>query len=132
MKNRNKSGCNTLGSLFFRIIKSAIVAEVLTVVLLLLYAWLLWQGILKQDSIPIVTSALKVICSALAALMVVARHNGYRWLTGAISGIGYILLSFVVFSILSDHFSFSLGSVSDVLMGGLAGMLTGMFVQIRK
>jgi len=132
MKNGKTSGVKSQGNLFFKILKSAIIAEVFTIVLLLIYAWLLWRGILMQDSIPVVNSVLKVICSALAAFLVVVRRSGRRWLIGAISGIGYILLSFAVFSITSDHFSFSLGFLSDIFMGGLTGMLTGMFIQLRK
>lgn len=132
MKNAKMTGAKQQRNLIFKIIKSAVIAEVLTVVLLLVYAWILWRGILSQDSIPIVNSALKVVCAALAALMVIARRSGRRWLIGALTGVAYILLSFAVFSVTADHFSFSMGLLSDILMGGLAGMFTGMLVQLRK
>lgn len=132
MKKEKTARGKENGNIIIRIVKSAFFAAAITVALLLLYAWLLQKGILNQDSIPIANSALKILGSVIAALFSVLKRSSKRWFIGAASGLAYILLAFLVFSIAADSYSFSAGLLSDLLMGGMAGMVTGMLVQLRK
>lgn len=132
MKKEKKSAGKRNGNMIFRIMKVALIAVAFTVALILLYAWLLQRQIVNQDSIPIVNSALKVIGAVIAALCAVIPQDRRRWVSGMTAGLAYILLSFAVFSVLTDKFAFGAGLFSDLLMGGLAGMVTGMLVQLCK
>lgn len=132
MKTGKASGKPRGSDAVFRIVKAALLAAVITVILVLVYAWVLQQGFLGVDSIPIVNSVLKVIGAILAAAFATRRRQGRRWLVGGTAGLAYILLSFAVFSIAADNFRFGMGIFSDLLMGVLAGMITGMLIQLRK
>ncbi|MEL7607966.1 MAG: TIGR04086 family membrane protein [Bacillota bacterium] len=129
MKNGKEAA--GIGQISIRILKAALVAAVLTLALVLLYAFVLQQAWLNEGSIPVVNTVIKILGAAFTAFLC-ARRVRRSWLVGAAGGVVYILIAFVVFSIASDHISLSVALLSDMLMGALAGMLTGMLLQARK
>ena len=114
------------------LIKAALLAAVVTLALVLLYAYALQQGWLPDTSIPLVNAVIKVLGAALAALVVTRKCQARRWLLGAGAGVAYILLAFVVFSIAADHFNFGAALAADVGMGAVAGLLAGMLMGLRR
>lgn len=109
-----------------KILKGALIASVLSIVLILIYAVALMQGWLDEASMPVVNSVIKALCAAAAALLAIRGCGRKKWIIGAITGAVYIVMAFVVFSILSGQVSFSVAVLSDLLLGVLAGMLTAM------
>ncbi|MGN0800158.1 MAG: TIGR04086 family membrane protein [Christensenellales bacterium] len=117
-------------NMLIEILKGGLLASVLSVALIVLYAFLLWKEILPAGSMPIVNAAIKVISAAAAALLAVRRCAKRRWLYGAAAGLLYAVLAFMVFSILSDTFVISAALLSDFGMGILSGMLSAMAAQV--
>ena len=70
-------------NMLIEILKGGLLASVLSVALIVLYAFLLWKEILPAGSMPIVNAAIKVISAAAAALLAVRRCAKRRWLYGA-------------------------------------------------
>jgi putative membrane protein (TIGR04086 family) len=104
----------------------AIVGAALSVVLILLYALILQQGWLESTSITIVNTIIKLLCAAAASVFAVRRCEKNRWVYGAIAGLVYTLLAFVVFSVLSSDFAPTLALLSDIGMGMICGMFAAM------
>ncbi|MEG1559758.1 MAG: TIGR04086 family membrane protein [Clostridia bacterium] len=119
-------------SAVFIVIKAALIASIVSIVLIVLFAVLLYNGILNEGSISVVNTIIKVLGAALAAFLTVRKVEEKRFIMGAISGISYTVLAFLVFSLMSTKFSISLGLLSDLGMGLLAGMLTGLLYQTLK
>ncbi len=112
------------------VIKGGMLGALVSVVLIFLYALALWKELLPAESIRLVNALIKVLSAAAAALFAVRRCARRRWLTGALTGLFYTLLAFMVFSVLSDTFVVSEALLSDLLIGLLSGMTAGAVRQL--
>ena len=117
-------------NMLIEILKGGLLASVISIVLIVLYALALWKEILPASSMPIANAVIKVLSAAVAALLAVRRCAKQRWLYGGAAGLLYAALAFMVFSILADTFIVSVALLSDLGMGLLAGMLTAMAAQV--
>ena len=117
-------------NMFVEILKGGLLASLVSIVLIVLYALALWKEILPASSMPIANAVIKVLSAAVAALLAVRRCAKRRWLYGGAAGLLYAALAFMVFSILADTFIVSVALLSDLGMGLLAGMLTAMAAQV--
>lgn len=115
-------------NMFINILKGALIASAVSVVLIVIYAFLLYKGVLSNDSVSIVNSFIKVVSAAVAAIIVVRKCQEKRWLFGGLTGLVYTLFAFMVFSILSSTFAFSWAMLSDMGMGVLTGIFTAMIL----
>lgn len=130
MKASNKAV--TKGDIAIGIVKAALLAAVLTLGCIVLYAWTLQRAWLPDSSIPIVNAIIKVVGAGFAAFIATRRCERRRWLIGGVAGVSYVVLAFVVFSIAADSFSLSVALLTDLLMGAVAGMLAAMLLGMRK
>lgn len=130
MKRGGKSA--VANSMAMLIVKAALIASVLTILLIVIYAFILHQGWLSENTVSMANSLIKVIGAVIASLLVVRRCERLAWLYGALAGVVYVLLAFVVFSLLTDTFTLSLALLSDLGVGFLAGMVTAMVMQTRR
>ena len=89
-------------NMFIEILKGGLLASVISIALIVLYALALWKEILPAESMPIANAVIKVISAAAASLLAVRRCTKRRWLYGGIAGLFYAALAFMVFSILAD------------------------------
>ncbi|OQB25350.1 MAG: hypothetical protein BWY11_00690 [Firmicutes bacterium ADurb.Bin182] len=120
------------GTAAMRVIKSAFAAALLTIALILVYAFILKMNWLDETSIPIVNSFIKVAGSVFASILTVLKVNRRSWLMGGIAGVTYILLAYLIFSIAAQNVSLSWALLSDIGVGALAGMLSAMLFQLRR
>lgn len=130
MKRGSKSA--VFNSIAMLIVKAALIASVVTILLIVIYAFILHQGWLSENTVSIANSLIKVIGAVIASLLVVRKCEKLGWLYGALAGVVYILFAFIVFSLLTDTFTISLALLSDLGVGFLAGMVSAMVVQARK
>ncbi|MBQ9832479.1 MAG: TIGR04086 family membrane protein [Clostridia bacterium] len=113
-------------------VKSALVGTALSVVLIVIYALLLYKQILLSDSMAIANATIKVLSAALAAIVAVRGQSQKRYLIGGMAGIMYTLAAFIIFSLLSSTFNISLALLSDIAMGMITGMLSIMIMNMVK
>ena len=122
MKKRKKNRSSGAPTPFLLCMRGAILACILTAVLVLVFAFLLKWGVLQPDSIRAVNTAIKAICAGLAGYLSARAISGGRsWLYGALSGGLYMTLAYVVFSILEREFHIGLIFLSDLLLGMVCG-----------
>lgn len=117
-------------NMFIETLKGGLLASIISIALIVLYALALWKEVLPASSMSIANAAIKVVSAAAAALLAVRRCAKRRWLYGGIAGLFYTALAFMVFSILSDTFIVSAALLSDFGVGLLAGMLAAMAAQV--
>ena len=114
-----------------RLILSTIIAVIVSLGLILIFAllikWFEWgDGVIAPVNIVI-----KILSIAVA--VIVATKNGHRSLVkGAIVGAGYIILSYVAFSALLGSFSLSIENLWDLIFGVIVGGIIGIICNVIK
>ena len=118
--------------LWKRLIYGTLLASGISIVLIVLYALILYMGWANADSISIGNTIIKIIGAAFAAIFVERGICNNRWLIGALAGVCYIVVAFFIFAILAGEFALNMCFVYDLGMGALAGALTGMITGMFK
>lgn len=112
-----------------RIIISTLISVIVSLGLILVFALLIkWFG-WADNVIRPVNIAIKLI-SIIVGVMVATKSNDGAVLKGMIVGGLYIILSFVLFSLLLGSFSLSIENFWDLLMGIIAGAIVGVISNI--
>ena len=119
-------------SAVFEIIKSVVVAVIISLALILLAALLIKVCNIPTSAIPIINQAIKAL-SVLVACMVCLKTPQNGWLKGIAVGLAYIIIAFVIFSLLDGAFDWSLKILNDVAIGSVTGALSGIIAaNVRK
>ncbi len=119
-------------NLVMTLLKAALLGVAVSFALLLLFALALQKNWLQLSALGVMTVAIKVVSAAAAAALAVALYKRRAWLVGGIAGLCYAGLAFLLFSILSKTFTLSLGVVSDLGTGCLAGAFTALLIRMFR
>lgn len=112
---------------FFDLIRSTIVAVIISLVLVLVFALIVNLANVNENIILPVNEAIKVV-SLLIGCFIGFRDMRSGVFKGAITGLLYTLLSILVFGIISHSVKFNLLSLVDVALGIIAGAISGILV----
>ena len=116
---------------FARLVLSTIIAVIVSLGLILIFAllikWFEWgDGVIAPVNIVI-----KILSIAVA--VIIATKNGNKsLLKGAIVGAGYIILSYIAFSALLGSFGLSIENLWDLIFGIVVGGIIGIICNIVK
>lgn len=116
---------------FARLVLSTIIAVIVSLGLILIFAllikWFEWgDGVIAPVNIVI-----KILSIAVA--VIIATKNGNKsLLKGVIVGAGYIILSYIAFSALLGSFSLSIENLWDLIFGIVVGGIIGIICNIVK
>ncbi len=114
------------------IIKGALIAVSVSLVLILVFALLIKFLNIPDGAIQPVNQAIKIV-SILFGVRAALKHFPKKGLvTGAVIGITYTILAYVFFSFLSGKFVFSANLFIDALFSLIIGGLCGVFFVNRK
>lgn len=123
-----KSKCNFV----FQVIKSSVLGVVVSIVMVLILAFVLKFVELNDTTITIIDEIIKIISIFVATLNLI-NHCPYRILPkGALVGAIYTVLTFVVFSSLRGTFNFGASLIVDILLGALVGVIVAVILNIFK
>lgn len=116
----------------FESIRALIAAILFTLGMILLAAFLIKLLNVPTDCIPIINACIKCV-SIFAAALICLRLPSAGYLRGIILGVSYILLAYVIFSLLNGEFCVGLSLLNDVALGAVAGLISGVVaVNLRK
>lgn len=108
-------------------LKGILIAFLFTVVVFLVSAVLLSYTALPEESIPVISTAVKLI-GALIAGFIPAKKSGNRGIiTGALSGLLYILIIFITASLTIQESVFGMNLLTTALLCVLLGAMGGIF-----
>ncbi len=127
-----KSRSNEAPNMFIELLKAAVTASAVSLLLIVIYAAAMWQQWLGTGSIGAVNTGIKVVSAAVAGIVIARRGVERTWFYGAAAGLIYSAFAFVIFSILADTFTLSLGVLADFGVGLLSGMLSAMIFRAVK
>ena len=129
MKEMNSEG--TKGNLI-RILKGSAFSIVITLVLLLIYSALLTYTSLNENTMPIfviVITAISILAGSLISSLNI-KKNGLT--NGAMVGIIYILVIYLLSSIIGQNFSLNMYSIIMFIASVMAGAIGGIIGVNRK
>ena len=114
------------------VLRGALIGTAAGVALVALSAFILMKQWLGAESIPYLNAGVKVIAAGIAALCAVRRSESGNILKGAAASGLYMLLSFIVFSLISGEFGFNTGLLFDMAMCLLTGAIVGIVKNLRR
>lgn len=124
---------NKKGNTVIQVIAASMIAVIVSLVLILLSAAII--NALDVDSdiwLTVINQIIKGV-SLLAGCLIMFKNVRNGWLKGLVTGIVYIVLSFVVFSLMYMQFSIDLSFLVDLLTGAAMGLICGVIaVNVRK
>lgn len=112
--------------------RAALFACAITVAVILLCALLLKWQLFGEGAIPVITSVVKALCAAFAGFAASRGMEGRVWVWTGLSGLMYVLVCFVAFSLIEKTSAFSLGLLADLAMGFIAGIAGGLLRRLKR
>lgn len=113
-------------------VKALVISLIITLVAVLLAALIIKLCNVPTSAIPIINQVIKGV-SILTAALISFKLPKNGWLRGMIFGILYIALTFVVFSLLDGEFKFGISLLTDVALGAVSGLISGIIaVNLKK
>ena len=117
-------------SALHEILKGSLVATLLSVLFVLLFALIARLAGIAVETVPAVNTAIKIISVFLAVMLSVKTPVGC-YLKGLGIGLGFAVLSNIIFGLLGGSFSFA-GLITDVAIACAVGLVAGIIAVNRK
>lgn len=118
-------------SIVLDFVKGMIVALLISLALVILFAFCLKWFSLSDSTIVPITLLIKGI-SVLVGSLIAVRGNSKGLIKGLSFGAIYIVFAFIVFSLLAGSFSLGVSSLLDLAFGALLGGIVGIVKVNRK
>ena len=119
-------------SSFVAILKASLIGVIVSILLVLLFAFVLKFVDLSSGTIAIVDQIIKILSVFVAVLLFNKNNEGNLLLKGIIVGAVYSILTFIVFSILNGGFNIGFGIFTDVVFSALTGGISAILINILK
>lgn len=129
MKEMNTEGTT---SNLVRVLKGSVFAVVLTLILLLIYSALLTYTNLNESTMPVFIIGITVISILVGSIMssVNIKKNGLT--NGALVGLIYILVIYLLSSTINKSFSLNMYSIIMMIASVIAGAIGGIIGVNKK
>ena len=115
------------------IIKTVVIAVLISMVLVLVFALIVKATDLDESAIGYVNQGIKIVSVLAATLIGFKKGSKAGWLKGLIAGLLYVVTSFLVFAAISGNFSVGSLTWVDVLTGAVVGLICGIIaVNVKK
>ena len=99
-------------------------------VLLLVYAYLLFQNVIRIDFVEISAAVIKAAGAVLCGIICAVKVKEKRVLFCPLSTILYTLICFLLFSAFSGEFNIGASLFKDLLINGLCGLGAAFIVNL--
>lgn len=119
-------------SSIINILKASLIGVVVSILLVLLFAFVLKFVDLNSNTISLVDQIIKIL-SILVAVIILNRLNSEGLLIkGLLTGAVYSILTFIVFSILNGGVNFSIAIFTDVIFSALVGGVVAILLNMLR
>ena len=116
----------------FTILKGALSALIISLVGILIFAFIIKLTSISDILIKPINQVIKVI-SILFGCILAFKNKAEKTLSkGLIVGIFYTILAFLLFSTLNGKFEFNISLLLDILFGGAIGLISSIICNIFK
>ena len=114
------------------VLKASLVGVVVSILLVLLFAFILKFVDLNSGTISLVDQIIKVLSVFIAIVMLNKANDESLLLKGILVGAVYSIITFIVFSILNGGFNVGLGVLTDIAFSALVGGVSAILLNIVK
>ena len=114
------------------IVKSSLIGVVVSILLVLLFAFILKFVDLNSNVITIVDQIIRIVSIVLAVFAVSKSSSEKLLLKGLITGGVYSVIAFIVFSILNGGVNFSVAIFTDIIFSALVGVVSAILINIAR
>jgi len=121
-------GSSTFWKLFKAALKGTLISMVFTVAVTLLFALVIKETGMKDNTIAIINQVVKIGGILLAAYFAVKGLQEKQWLVGGMAGILFIALSYLIFSLIEGVFGNVAVLFSNLLMGLVIGLVFAIII----
>ena len=108
------------------IVKNVIFTYVITLILFLIYSFVLEFTSVPESSIPTVTFVVSIISVFIGSSMTVIKIKENGLINGGLVGMIYILLVYLIISISTSNFSVTGYAFSMIIFNIIIGMIGGI------
>ena len=99
----------------------------------LLFAVVIKYTSINESVIQPVNQAIKILSIIVGCFVVGKKIQNKGWLWGILIGIIYTIVAFIVFSILDGSFNITCNLFTDIMFGGILGLIAGIIcITFRK
>lgn len=120
-------------SILLAIIKGSLIALCISLVGILIFAFILKFASVSDKAIRPINQIIKGVSVLIGVFVAMRKVDKMGLVGGLLIGLVYTILAFVVFSILDGNFEFNLTLLNDLLFGGIMGAICGIIaVNVKK
>ena len=112
--------------------KGVLCAVITTLLFVLVFAFIVQVAGLSNSVISPVMQVVKVLAIFVAVLIALKPARSKGWLYGGLVGIFYMVITFLIFSLLDGQFIVNLGALSDLLFETLVGVISAVLIRMRN
>ena len=112
--------------------KGVLCAVIVTLLFILGFALVVQLSGISNRAITPVMQVVKVVCIFVAVAIALKPAKSKGWLYGALVGVLYMVVTFLIFSLLDGKFVIGLSALTDLLFQGLVGLVSGVILRMRN
>ena len=113
-------------------LKGTLISMVFTTAAILLFALIIQETKMASGAASVIYQILRIGGIMLASYFAIKGFEGKRWLMGGMSGMLFIILSYLLVSLIEGIFGNVVVLFSNILMGLLIGMVFAIIVASLK
>ena len=125
-KSRAKKSDSVAASILISVVKGTVAAMVFTILAILVFAFAIKAISLEDTAIAPVNQAIKIIGIIFAAFVATKGNINLKWLRGCLAGIVYVVVGFILFSLIEGTMGLLPVLISDALAGGVIGLAAAL------
>lgn len=123
----------TRKNLFSQILKGCLIALCISIIGILVFAFVLRFVTINDISIKIINQIIKVLSVLFGVMVCLKKDKSKGLVKGSIIGVVYTISSYLLFSLLVASFSFGFSIMYDIIFSGIVGLISGViFVNSKK
>ena len=120
-------------SLFFNITKGTLTAVCVSLILVLVFAFLLKFTNIPESTIMPVNQVIKGLSIFIGVFVGLKKNKELGLLNGLLIGLFYTIIAFLIFACLGGVFKLDITFLTDILFGGVMGAICGIIcVNLKK
>ena len=114
------------------LLKSAFVGVIASILLVLLFAFVLKFIDLNDGIISFINEVIKVVSIMIAVLSLIKKSPYKILLKSVLVGVVYRVFAFILFSALRGSYSFGMSILIDIALAGLTGAIFAVILNVFK
>lgn len=108
----------------FQVIKATLAATIFSLVCVLIFSFIIGLFSLSADIIKPVNQVFKIVAIALGGILFIRGGRGL--IKGAIYGVCAVLVTYLLFAVISSSFAVSWLFALEIVLGAVAGAISGV------